>query len=86
MSSRNRYLSDSERSIADGINVALQQAEFGLEAVKAGLDPAIRLDYVALVDPNTFEEIDESFKGQALLIFAGRVGNTRLLDNLSITI
>ncbi|MFM6971956.1 MAG: pantoate--beta-alanine ligase [Micrococcales bacterium] len=87
MSSRNQYLSDTERVIAAGINLALQEAQtHGLEAVKAKLDPAIRLDYVALVDADTFEEIDESFKGQALLIFAGRVGNTRLLDNLSITI
>lgn len=86
MSSRNQYLSDSERTIAASINLALKQAQSDLDAVKARLDPAIRLDYVALVDPNTFEEIDESFKGQALLIFAGRVGNTRLLDNLSITI
>jgi len=86
MSSRNRYLSASERTIAESINVALKEAQTGIAAVKAKLDPAIRLDYVALVDPNTFEEIDERFKGQALLIFAGRVGNTRLLDNLSITI
>jgi pantoate--beta-alanine ligase len=86
MSSRNKYLSQSERTIAESINVALKQWQTGIAAVKAKLDPAIRLDYVALVDPNTFEEIDDSFKGQALLIFAGRVGNTRLLDNLSITI
>jgi pantoate--beta-alanine ligase len=86
MSSRNQYLSDSERTIAESINLALKQGDQGIAAVKSKLDPAIRLDYVALVDPNTFEEIDESFKGQALLIFAGRVGNTRLLDNLSITI
>ena len=86
MSSRNQYLSQSERTIAESINLALKQGQTGIAAVKAKLDPAIRLDYVALVDPNTFEEIDDSFKGQALLIFAGRVGNTRLLDNLSITI
>lgn len=87
MSSRNRYLSESERKIADGINQVLRQAQIvGLDAVKAKLDPAIRLDYVALVNPNTFEAVDEGFRGQALLIFAGRVGNTRLLDNLSITI
>ena len=86
MSSRNQYLSQSELKIAETINLALREGKAGLAAVKSKLDPAIRLDYVALVDPNTFDEIDESFKGQALLIFAGRVGNTRLLDNLSITI
>jgi pantoate--beta-alanine ligase len=57
-----------------------------LAAVEAALDPAIRLDYVALVNPNSFETIDDSFSGQALLLIAARVGNTRLLDNLSITI
>jgi pantoate--beta-alanine ligase len=92
MSSRNRYLSESELEVAAEINRAMQEAQKPatpanrLRAVEAALSPAVRLDYVALVNSNTFEEIDESFTGQALLLVAARVGNTRLLDNQSITI
>jgi len=91
MSSRNQYLTEKERVVAASIHRAIQLASSGtptqrLAAVEANLDPAIRLDYVALVNPNSFEPIDESFSGQALLLIAARVGNTRLLDNLSITI
>jgi pantoate--beta-alanine ligase len=91
MSSRNEYLSADERELAAGIHRALSQASNGspsqrLSAVQAALDPAVRLDYVALVNPNSFEPIDDSFSGQALMLIAARVGNTRLLDNLSITI
>jgi len=91
MSSRNQYLTEKERVVAASIHRAIHLASSGtpiqrLAAVEANLDPAIRLDYVALVNPNSFEPIDESFSGQALLLIAARVGNTRLLDNLSITI
>ena len=91
MSSRNQYLSQDERELASTIYSALLSANSGkaserLRAVEAKLDPAIRLDYVALVNPNSFEPIDDSFSGQALLLIAARVGSTRLLDNLSITI
>jgi pantothenate synthetase len=39
-----------------------------------------------LVNPATFEPIEAGFVGRALLIVAAKVGNTRLIDNLSITI
>ena len=48
--------------------------------------PQVRLDYVALVDPSSFEAVDDGFSGRALLLIAAKVGNTRLIDNLSITI
>jgi len=91
MSSRNQYLTQAERHLAGNIHDSMLRADLGpasqrLRAVEANLDPAIRLDYVALVNPNSFEPIDDSFSGQALLLVAARVGNTRLLDNLSITI
>jgi pantoate--beta-alanine ligase len=91
MSSRNQYLAQEERELASTIHAAILSAKEGvaserLRAVEANLSPAIRLDYVALVNPNSFEPIDDSFSGQALLLIAARVGSTRLLDNLSITI
>ena len=95
MSSRNRYLSEDERGLAQKISRALRAAEAAegdaatrlaaAEQVMATA-PAVRLDYVALVDPATFEPIEDGFVGRALLIMAARVGSTRLIDNLSISI
>lgn len=95
MSSRNRYLGVDERAAATNISRALRAAEAldgsaaaRLQAAQQVLAqvPAVRLDYVALVDPATFEPIEDGFVGRALLIIAARVGSTRLIDNLSISI
>ncbi len=94
LSSRNRYLTAHERIQADSLSLALraavQQSENGpAQALAAARDalaqePAIRLDYLALVDKSTFEPVPEDFVGSALLLIAARVGNTRLLDNQEI--
>ena len=95
MSSRNRYLSAEERLLAQKISRALRAAEATKGDAAARLTaaeqvmataPAVRLDYVALVDQATFEPIEAGFVGRALLIMAARVGGTRLIDNLSISI
>ena len=95
MSSRNRYLSVDERGLAQNISRALRVAEATegdaaarLTAAKQVMAtaPAVRLDYVALVNPATFEPIEAGFVGRALLIIAAQVGSTRLIDNLSISI
>ena len=44
-------------------------------------DPPLRLDYLALVDPDTFKEAGEDYAGPARLLVAARVGTTRLIDN-----
>ncbi|NNN32202.1 pantoate--beta-alanine ligase [Streptomyces sp. S3(2020)] len=51
----------------------------------ARLDPPIALDYLALVDPSDFSEVDDDFTGEAVLAVAARVGTTRLIDNLPLT-
>lgn len=51
----------------------------------ARLDPPIALDYLALVDPSDFTEVDDDFVGEAVLAVAARVGTTRLIDNLPLT-
>ncbi len=94
LSSRNRYLTAHERIQADSLSMALraavQQSENGpAQALAAARDalaqePAVRLDYLALVDKSTFEPVPEDFVGSALLLIAARVGNTRLLDNQEI--
>lgn len=95
MSSRNRYLSASERESAQSISRALRAADTAdglaedrLTAAEQVLatDPAVRLDYVALINPATFEPIEPGFVGRALLIIAAQVGGTRLIDNQIISI
>ncbi|MGW3290983.1 pantoate--beta-alanine ligase [Streptomyces sp. NPDC001002] len=51
----------------------------------ARLSPPLELDYLALVDPSDFTEIEDGFTGEAVLAVAARVGTTRLIDNLPLT-
>ncbi|MGC0330413.1 pantoate--beta-alanine ligase [Streptomyces sp. SAI-170] len=51
----------------------------------ARVEPPLELDYLALVDPADFTEIDDDFTGEAVLAVAARVGTTRLIDNLPLT-
>lgn len=72
MSSRNAFLSEGERRAATCLYRALTRAsevvahgERNANAVKAemakvvGAEPLARIDYVAVVDEETFEEVDE---------------------------
>ena len=47
----------------------------------AAADPPLNLDYLALVDPDTFTPVKPGFAGDALLLVAARAGATRLIDN-----
>jgi pantoate--beta-alanine ligase len=51
----------------------------------ARMTPPLKLDYLALVDPSDFGDIDDDFTGEAVLAVAARVGTTRLIDNLPLT-
>ncbi|MEU5094418.1 pantoate--beta-alanine ligase [Streptomyces sp. NPDC020996] len=51
----------------------------------ARLSPPLELDYLALVDPSDFTEIEDGFTGEAVLAVAARVGATRLIDNIPLT-
>ncbi|MGW0330890.1 pantoate--beta-alanine ligase [Streptomyces sp. NPDC003011] len=51
----------------------------------ARLSPPLALDYLALVDPSDFTEIEDDFTGEAVLAVAARVGTTRLIDNIPLT-
>jgi pantoate--beta-alanine ligase len=94
MSSRNRYLSAVERRQALTLSRALHAAEIQvtrgehrasalLQTVRATLqeEPAIRVDYIAAVDPDTLLPIENVASG-ALLAVAAYVGTTRLIDNV----
>ncbi|MBF9073538.1 pantoate--beta-alanine ligase [Streptacidiphilus fuscans] len=96
LSSRNRFLSAAERERALTLSRALFAAR---DAREAGGDPSavrkaastvleeagstIALDYLGLIDPADFTEIDrDDFTGEAVLAVAAKVGATRLIDNV----
>ena len=90
LSSRNVYLSPSQRETALSIPRALEAAatapslEQGLAVARSILaaEPEIAVDYVELVHPDTFLPLaDPSQATQALLIVAATIGHTRLIDN-----
>jgi len=93
MSSRNAYLSARERERALALSralraggaVAVDGAAAVLAAARAEMAGAdLDLDYLALVDPERFAEVDEGFTGRAVLAVAARVGATRLIDNVEL--
>lgn len=94
LSSRNRYLSEAQRSQATILHRALSKAEqlfrqghthreelVGAVNLELATEPAVRLEYVELVHPQTMvplTTVDES----GLLAIAAHVGTTRLIDNI----
>ena len=96
LSSRNTYLTVEDRTAALALSRALFAGEaaapHGPGAVRrsaqAVLDaePAVRPDYLALVDPSTLAEVADGATGPALLAVAARVGTTRLIDNVMLTL
>ncbi|HZU57089.1 MAG TPA: pantoate--beta-alanine ligase [Actinocrinis sp.] len=98
LSSRNRYLSAPERQTALALSRALAEGATRptvpavLEAAHAVIDEAARaepplaLDYLALVDPGNFQDLREDYTGNAILAIAARIGTTRLIDNVPLTI
>lgn len=96
MSSRNSYLSPEERKLAPALHRALRA---GQDAIAHAIEDAdaietlmrrmaeetseVAVDYLALVDPQTFER-PADFRRDLLLVGALRVGKTRLIDNIRI--
>ena len=90
MSSRNRYLTESQKTSATALFKALktinQPLSLTLEAARTLINssPETKLDYIAVVDPEIFRPVTDDFRGKALAIVAAKVGETRLIDNLEI--
>jgi pantoate--beta-alanine ligase len=93
MSSRNTYLNPEARAAAlclyRGIQAARELVAAGensREKIVAGVKeiiartPFTRIDYVALVEPETLQEV-EAIQGEARLLLAVWVNETRLIDN-----
>ncbi len=91
LSSRNRRLDSTERraatTIAAALDAAASNADRGIDAVIAAAqstlmgEPVVKLDYLVVVDPATFEPAADDFRGRALILIAATVGDTRLIDN-----
>ncbi len=96
LSSRNALLSPGERARALGLSAALRAAEAlaasgersaaallaaaHAELARHGVEP----EYVALAHPRTLEPLD-ALEGDALLAIAARVGDVRLIDNVTLS-
>jgi pantoate--beta-alanine ligase len=91
LSSRNRYLAGNERRAARALSLSLEaaasSADRGIDAVVAAAqgtlmgEPLVELDYLKIVNPDTFLPADDDYRGPALVLVAARVGTTRLIDN-----
>ncbi len=94
MSSRNRRLTPEQREAATCLFLALAEAAelarsgerdaaklVAVMAREIGATPGARIDYVAVVDEETFEEVRE-IRGPARALVAARFGEVRLIDNL----
>ena len=93
-SSRNAYLNPEERRAARVLSQALRQAEGWVVAAERDAsrlqqrvtafiqaEPLADIDYVAVVDPHTFEAVAD-LADRTLLALAVRFGSTRLIDNV----
>jgi pantoate--beta-alanine ligase len=94
LSSRNVFLSPEERAAARCLYEALARAAWLVEggetdvtalraemAKRVGAEPLARIDYAAVVDEDTFEDVDH-VKAPARALVAATFGDTRLIDNL----
>jgi pantoate--beta-alanine ligase len=96
MSSRNMYLTASDRETALCLSQALRAgaaaATEGPSAVRRAAravlvgEPLALIDYLVLVHPSTLQDVPEWYRGEALLAVAGRVGTTRLIDNVPVNV
>lgn len=90
LSSRNRYLDADQRRAATALHRAIEAAasagDRGTDAALAAAEgvlkaePLVALDYLAIVDPETFAGVDDDRRGVVRVVLAARVGTARLID------
>lgn len=96
MSSRNAYLSKEDRELAPLLNRCLSLLKQNVDEgeknvgslIRLGREalrryPQFELDYLEIRDADDLSEISE-INGRAVILIAGRIGRTRLVDNLLI--
>ena len=94
MSSRNAYLDPHQRKQALVLQRSLMRVKQMAGAGESGAveliaaakgvlaeEPAVRLDYFEIVDPDSLDQVRDVSKG-ALVAVAAFVGSTRLIDNI----
>ncbi|HYN30145.1 MAG TPA: pantoate--beta-alanine ligase [Dermatophilaceae bacterium] len=96
MSSRNSYLTASDREVAlclyGALRAGAEAATFGPSAVRRAArevlveEPLARVDYLVLVHPSSLQDVPEWYRGEALLALAANVGTTRLIDNTPVLV
>lgn len=99
LSSRNQYLDAAERQAATVLSRALEQARHAVRGGERSADRvrqvlsatveserSANIDYVAVADPETLAPLDVvPSNGAARALLAVRFGNTRLIDNASLS-
>jgi len=94
MSSRNAYLTPQQRQEALVLRRSLMEVQAAAESgerdaaklIEIGKqviaeEPGARLDYFAIVNPDTLDPVAEASQG-ALIAVAAYIGTTRLIDNV----
>ncbi|MCB2052153.1 MAG: pantoate--beta-alanine ligase [Novosphingobium sp.] len=96
MSSRNRYLSSTERTAAASLPRAMRETIAAIEAggdvagALAGLETALKtagfhtVDYAALANADSLAPVLSLGTDPARLLVAARIGSTRLIDNMAV--
>jgi len=97
MSSRNRYLDESDRRKATALSAALFDAERSLRegnrdlsGIKSEMHRTLEsaglvVDYATVCDPQTLCELG-TVQPHVVLLVAARLGSVRLIDNLEVTL
>lgn len=96
VSSRNSYLNKQERCAATALHKSLEKAK---QMIKEGTkdpevvaskmrdlikaEPLAQIDYVAVVDPETLQEVERIGK-DVLVAVAVQIGGIRLIDNVKV--
>ena len=96
MSSRNKYLTENEFSVAATILKALESGkkllkdgEINVEKLKREItriiksEPQFKIDYVSVASGDTLEEFEGELSGNILVSVAVFLGKTRLIDNFT---
>ena len=102
LSSRNRYLSAEERSMAAALFKALEAAKNHIQACDGDVQPKLveramtkvltsyanmEIDYAVAVDAETLLHEERFERGDVIaLLIAVKIGSTRLIDNMIVTV
>ena len=99
MSSRNKYLTENEFSVAATILKALERGkkllkdgEINVEKLKREItrfiksEPQFKIDYVSVASGDTLEEFEGELSGDILVSVAVFLGKTRLIDNFTYSV